>query len=693
MKRNIFLVMFICLLSFSLSGFNTANAAPSIGPYVSGAAISGTPSVGETLTGGYTYGFNSDLVRVGSAGFSIDSVDSRTSMALDNSGVPYVAYADGNHEAPGRVTVNKYNSGTNTWSRVGPQSFSAGSVASVSLAFDTATNTPYVAYPDGGSSNKATVKVYNSGANTWDTVGTVGFTADAIKDPSLAFNPSTHLPYIAYWDGSVGGKISVMRYDGAAWQAVGAAGSASSGTGLYPSLDFNPTNNQPYVAYSDSDQGGKVTVKYYDGAAWQTVGTAGFTGVASYISLKFNPVTNLPYVLFRDAGNGSKATAFYYESGVWRNLGSVGFSSSSASYLSLDFNSSGSAHAIYSSNDGAGDVKISYYNIGVGRWEDYSFRVTNEGVSLDATTQNSGVVDRTTGTVYTAFKDGRTSSMLTVAKYLIEPEGSSTYKWYRDGVEIVGETSDTYVVTEDDINTAIRFEVTPVSSSGMTGTAGRSAEVSVIASLPTLTTSAATNVTRTTVTLNGEMTDTGGENATARGFEYGLDGSYGTVVTESGDFSTGVFSSNLTGLTCNTVYHYASFATNSAGTEYGDDMTFTTSACASRSVSGSYSAGYKSGNSFVMNTPQTVTPSTPKFTFTKNLKFLTLDNEVKELQKFLNTHGYPVSLSGAGSSGLETTKFGLLTQKALIKFQKANNITPAVGYFGPITRAKVNSLN
>jgi DNA-binding beta-propeller fold protein YncE len=88
-----------------------------------------------------------------------------------------------------------------------------------------------------------------------------------------------------------------------------------------------------------------------------------------------------------------------------------------------------------------------------------------------------------------------------------------------------------------------------------------------------------------------------------------------------------------------------------------------------------------------------ITSGITKFTFTKNLKFLTLDNEVKELQKFLNTHGYPVSLSGAGSSGLETTKFGLLTQKALIKFQKANNITPAVGYFGPITRAKVNSLN
>jgi hypothetical protein len=107
-------------------------------------------------------------------------------------------------------------------------------------------------------------------------------------------------------------------------------------------------------------------------------------------------------------------------------------------------------------------------------------------------------------------------------------------------------------------------------------------------------------------------------------------------------------------------------------------------------ITGGSAAGYRSGNTFVMS-PTSTSPTT-KFIFTKNLKYLMLDNEVKELQKFLNTHGYPVSLTGAGSNGLETTKFGSLTQKALIKFQKANNITPAVGYFGPITRAKVNSL-
>ena len=77
--------------------------------------------------------------------------------------------------------------------------------------------------------------------------------------------------------------------------------------------------------------------------------------------------------------------------------------------------------------------------------------------------------------------------------------------------------------------------------------------------------------------------------------------------------------------------------------------------------------------------------------FKANLTSGSLGSEVKTLQEFLNSHGYPVAASGAGSPGNETTKFGGLTKAALIKYQKAKGITPAVGYFGPKTRAAVNA--
>lgn len=81
------------------------------------------------------------------------------------------------------------------------------------------------------------------------------------------------------------------------------------------------------------------------------------------------------------------------------------------------------------------------------------------------------------------------------------------------------------------------------------------------------------------------------------------------------------------------------------------------------------------------------------FIFTRNLSFGSIGQDVKELQKYLNNKGFFVAQSSYGSPGQETTFFGRLTQAALIKFQKAKAIVPAWGFFGPITRKVVNTMN
>jgi hypothetical protein len=80
-----------------------------------------------------------------------------------------------------------------------------------------------------------------------------------------------------------------------------------------------------------------------------------------------------------------------------------------------------------------------------------------------------------------------------------------------------------------------------------------------------------------------------------------------------------------------------------------------------------------------------------KFMFNKNLQTGTRHSDVKELQKFLNATGFTVSASGSGSAGNETDFFGSATRRALIRYQQANNIRPAIGFFGPITRRSVNN--
>ena len=78
--------------------------------------------------------------------------------------------------------------------------------------------------------------------------------------------------------------------------------------------------------------------------------------------------------------------------------------------------------------------------------------------------------------------------------------------------------------------------------------------------------------------------------------------------------------------------------------------------------------------------------------FTRNLSLGVTGEDVRCLQRYLNGAGFPVSASGAGSAGAETTLYGPLTQSAVARWQAANNVAPAVGYFGPISQAKYQAL-
>jgi uncharacterized protein (TIGR02145 family) len=97
--------------------------------------------------------------------------------------------------------------------------------------------------------------------------------------------------------------------------------------------------------------------------------------------------------------------------------------------------------------------------------------------------------------------------------------------------------------------------------------------------VPTLTTTDATLITLTTAVTGGNITDDGGANVTARGVCYATTAAptiTNSITTDGTD--KGVFVSNLSGLTAGTLYHVRAYATNSAGTAYGNEITFTTTA-------------------------------------------------------------------------------------------------------------------
>ncbi|MDO8481824.1 MAG: peptidoglycan-binding domain-containing protein [bacterium] len=80
-------------------------------------------------------------------------------------------------------------------------------------------------------------------------------------------------------------------------------------------------------------------------------------------------------------------------------------------------------------------------------------------------------------------------------------------------------------------------------------------------------------------------------------------------------------------------------------------------------------------------------------TFTQTLTIGSTGTEVMWVQKFLNSvDGTQLGTTGAGSPGNETSYFGSITRAAVSKFQQKYGITPTAGYWGPISRAKANSI-
>jgi len=114
-------------------------------------------------------------------------------------------------------------------------------------------------------------------------------------------------------------------------------------------------------------------------------------------------------------------------------------------------------------------------------------------------------------------------------------------------------------------------------SSSMSATVTVILPVSFVA--PTVTTSGISSISQTAATLNGSIGNTGGVNATVRGFAYGSTLQYGATTTETGSFGAGSFSMSISSLVCGTMYHARAYGTNSVGTGFGQDKTFTTLVC------------------------------------------------------------------------------------------------------------------
>jgi len=133
-----------------------------------------------------------------------------------------------------------------------------------------------------------------------------------------------------------------------------------------------------------------------------------------------------------------------------------------------------------------------------------------------------------------------------------------------------------YTCSITGLTTGTTYYVRAYATNGV-GTAYGSEKSFTTLSLPTVTTNTVTNITGVTATSGGQVTSDGGDYVTARGVCWStsqnptVSGSH----TTNGN-GTGSFTSNITGLSTGTTYYVRAYATNSVGTAYGEQRTFTT---------------------------------------------------------------------------------------------------------------------
>ena len=171
----------------------------------------------------------------------------------------------------------------------------------------------------------------------------------------------------------------------------------------------------------------------------------------------------------------------------------------------------------------------------------------------------------------------------------VDPHGLTTTVYFQYGTTISyglttaiqSKTGNTYqnvaaTISGLTASTTYHFRIVATNSAGTRYGSDRTFTTLSATGPPVVITNPATNVASFSATLNGSVDPHG--LTTNVHFQYGTTTSYGlttAIQSKTGNAYQNV-AANISGLTASTTYHFRIVATNSAGTRYGADRTFTT---------------------------------------------------------------------------------------------------------------------
>ncbi len=140
-----------------------------------------------------------------------------------------------------------------------------------------------------------------------------------------------------------------------------------------------------------------------------------------------------------------------------------------------------------------------------------------------------------------------------------------------------GEGTGTFSSSITGLTSGIAYHIRAYATNSTGTSYGPDMTFTTLGTVPTLTTAVVSAITSSSAISGGNVTSVGSSPVTARGICWGTSVEP-TIANSKTTDGTGVgeFISSISGLTFNKEYHYRAYATNSVGTSYGSDLTFTT---------------------------------------------------------------------------------------------------------------------
>ncbi|MDO8557494.1 MAG: LamG domain-containing protein [Candidatus Jorgensenbacteria bacterium] len=370
------------------------------------------------------------------------------------------------------------------------------------------------------------------------------------------------------------GAQKVFQYSlSSAWDVTSAT---------YDTKFMSTASGSPINAYFKSD-GTKMYVSPYDTkiVTQYSLSTPWDVSTASYDSKSFSVGSQLSRsdAVFFNSDGTKMFSAGYGVANSYQYTLSTPWDVSTASYDSVSFANSPSVTltSSYFKPDGT-----SMYLLDIGQGKVYQYSITSFGygsyvsfatitASPVVTTQAASSVSSTTATANGNITDiGGSSPTTRGFKYGLTE--TDTWTVSESGTYDTG----AYTGSLTGLSPGTTYYVRSFATNAQGTAYGSYVSFATPAVAPTITTSGITNIGVSSSTLNGNITATGGANATARGFKYGLTQDDTWTVSESGSYGTGEYSLLVSELSAGVTYYVRAFATNSGGTSYGSYTSFTT---------------------------------------------------------------------------------------------------------------------